>query len=247
MNEPLEPLPADVVEKLASLAPPDAAPALAAAMLTKIHLAAVAATVPWSLPRVPAWVPVATLVAGTVAGVGLERLVLRPVPTAAPVAAAPAPLPEPPPRAAELAGVAAPLPTAPVHQKPRPRPASPPADPTPAPVLSPAPEPAPQPEVPAPAPADRLREERVLIDTARAALRRSPADGLAAIEQHARLFPQGQLAEEREALAVQLLLNLGREGEARARFAAFAKAFPSSALVAALAPSFLTDAGNVGQ
>ena len=53
---------------------------------------------------------------------------------------------------------------------------------------------------------------------------------LAAIAEHQRRFPSGQLAEEREALRVKALLGLGRMSEAQSAGATFRERFSSSAL-----------------
>jgi hypothetical protein len=75
-----------------------------------------------------------------------------------------------------------------------------------------------------------LARELQVIDKARAALAHRDADAaLAAIDEHARAFPRGQLVEMREALAVQALVHAGRGAEARARAARFHRAFPASA------------------
>jgi hypothetical protein len=47
-------------------------------------------------------------------------------------------------------------------------------------------------------------------------------------EEHARLFPEGTLVPEREVLAIEALVELGRTQEARARFADFRGRFPNS-------------------
>jgi hypothetical protein len=74
-------------------------------------------------------------------------------------------------------------------------------------------------------------DDSALVERARVALlRRAPADALAAVEEHARRFPRGQLAEEREALAVQCLAALGRGDDARTRAEVFHRRFPQSAL-----------------
>lgn len=74
-----------------------------------------------------------------------------------------------------------------------------------------------------------------LVERARVALlRRNPSDALAAVQEHARRFPRGEFAEEREVLAVQCLVALGRSAEATARAEAFHRRFPQSALGAAV-------------
>ena len=69
----------------------------------------------------------------------------------------------------------------------------------------------------------------MLIDTARTALARGlPDDALSATELHAKRFPRGRLAEEREAIAVQALVAKGDAALARARAERFRRAFPDS-------------------
>ncbi|HVH42843.1 MAG TPA: hypothetical protein VM925_10890, partial [Labilithrix sp.] len=77
--------------------------------------------------------------------------------------------------------------------------------------------------------------ERALIDTARTALARGLAsDALAATDSHAKRFPHGRLAEEREALAVQALVAKGDAPAARTRAARFRRSFPDSIFRAAV-------------
>ncbi|HEY7376932.1 MAG TPA: outer membrane protein assembly factor BamD, partial [Polyangia bacterium] len=81
-------------------------------------------------------------------------------------------------------------------------------------------------DTPAP-PAAGLTEENVPIAAALAALARgAPGDAIAALEQHARRFPDGQLAEEREALWIQALVTAGDAASARARAERFRRRFP---------------------
>ncbi|HEX7453161.1 MAG TPA: hypothetical protein VF294_12785, partial [Polyangiaceae bacterium] len=54
---------------------------------------------------------------------------------------------------------------------------------------------------------------------------------LALISEHTRRFPNGHLAEEREALRVRSLLGSGRNEEAERATAAFARRFPRSVLL----------------
>lgn len=127
----------------------------------------------------------------------------------------------------------------------------PPAVTEPAPVVVSEPEPEPEPTTPEPATpetstvepepeprvrraakrpqpgADRAAEARILLG-ARRALRTDPAGALAASEKHRRIFPRGELAEERELLAVRALVALHRRDEARKRAAAFARSYPDS-------------------
>jgi hypothetical protein len=71
--------------------------------------------------------------------------------------------------------------------------------------------------------------EAHLLQRAHEALGGSPAQALALTQEHASRFPGGSLAQEREVVAIQALLRLGRADEARARAARFFAAFPSSA------------------
>lgn len=74
-----------------------------------------------------------------------------------------------------------------------------------------------------------LAAERDLIDTTRSALSRGRADdALASIQTHATRFPNGSLAEEREALAVQALVLAGRQDAANERGARFHRRYPKS-------------------
>jgi hypothetical protein len=84
---------------------------------------------------------------------------------------------------------------------------------------------------PAPAASDSLSAERALLDPARIALGKGDgANALAAVDRHAAKYPTGKLAEEREAIAVQALVRLGRKDEARARGARFLSRYPQSVL-----------------
>jgi hypothetical protein len=80
--------------------------------------------------------------------------------------------------------------------------------------------------------ASSLAAERALVDTARIALARGDhANALAALERHEAEFPNGQLAEEREVTAVQVLVAAGRKQAAVERGARFRLRHPTSALV----------------
>lgn len=77
----------------------------------------------------------------------------------------------------------------------------------------------------------QLAREREHIDTARSALLHgNPAAATAALEAHAKHFAKGRLAEERESLWVQALVLAGRVPDARAKAAAFHRAYPNSLL-----------------
>lgn len=77
----------------------------------------------------------------------------------------------------------------------------------------------------------QLAAERVLVEAARVALTRGHADeALTQLGTHERRFRAGRLAEERESLAIQALLSLGKTDEAKARAAKFRAAYPTSLL-----------------
>ena len=61
-------------------------------------------------------------------------------------------------------------------------------------------------------------------------------DALVVIAEHARRFPNGHLAEDREALRVKALIGAGRTEEANAAAVSFAHRFPRSVLLPRLAP-----------
>ena len=110
----------------------------------------------------------------------------------------------------------------------------------PAPIVAPPPpvvQPPPAPKVEAPRPkpkpvrrppVDTLAEETKLLDAARAAFATSPTKALKPLDAHARRFPRGQLAVEREVLAIEALGRVGRPGEQRRRAQAFLERWPDS-------------------
>lgn len=137
-------------------------------------------------------------------------------------------------RRAERARVVA---TAPPALAPTPAPAAPPAgrperQPPPADVASAEIPPVKPEHVARPEGRERdrgLAAERALIEQARSALaREKSAAALAALERHAREFPQGEFEEERESLQVQALVGLGRFEQARKTGARFHRRFPRS-------------------
>jgi hypothetical protein len=97
---------------------------------------------------------------------------------------------------------------------------------------------------PSAAPASNLGLERGLLDRARAKMAAGETEAaFAVLTQHARSYPRGLLSEEREAMAVNALVALGRASEARRRGRAFHERYPSSlvgrsveAALATLAP-----------
>ena len=68
-----------------------------------------------------------------------------------------------------------------------------------------------------------------LLAEAQHALGSAPENALARTREHARAYPNGRLAEEREVIAIDALLRLHRRSEAERRAAAFRRAHPSSA------------------
>lgn len=67
-----------------------------------------------------------------------------------------------------------------------------------------------------------------LLERAQDALRSRPAEALALADDHARRFPRGMLAQEREVIAIEALVKTGRTSEAKARAARFKARFPGS-------------------
>jgi hypothetical protein len=72
------------------------------------------------------------------------------------------------------------------------------------------------------------RTEVQTLDAARAALASQPAQALALCNEHSRRFPKGMLGEERERIAIEALVGLGRKSEAKARADRFLQVFPNS-------------------
>ncbi|MEM9863836.1 MAG: hypothetical protein AAF938_19710 [Myxococcota bacterium] len=82
---------------------------------------------------------------------------------------------------------------------------------------------------------EELRAERLLIDRARAALGRSaPRDALRALLRHESSYRDGALSEEREALRIRALVQLGDDARARRALERFRTRFPRSPLTAGL-------------
>jgi hypothetical protein len=88
--------------------------------------------------------------------------------------------------------------------------------------------------------AKELARERALLDEARAQLSAGePARALEHVERHGRRHPQGALSEEREALAVNALVSLGRNREAAQRGEAFRHRYPNSLLMPSVEAALL--------
>lgn len=73
-----------------------------------------------------------------------------------------------------------------------------------------------------------IRDEAALLERARRALSASAANALALTDEHRERFGAGQLAAERELIAVQALVNLGRKPQAEQRAKRFFVAYTSS-------------------
>jgi hypothetical protein len=71
--------------------------------------------------------------------------------------------------------------------------------------------------------------EAELLQRAQALLARNPARALALADQHAKQFPQGQLAQEREVIRIEALRRLARSDEAEKIENDFDHDFPESA------------------
>jgi len=83
--------------------------------------------------------------------------------------------------------------------------------------------------------ASSLGPEQHLLDIARRALVEGRgADALGPLDRHAQRYPKGVLAEERDALTINVLVTLGRYDEARLRSARFLRQYPGSLLRASV-------------
>ncbi len=78
------------------------------------------------------------------------------------------------------------------------------------------------------APEDPLAREMRLLNLANAMHDGDPREALARYDVLAREFPHGQMAAEREFLAVSALRTLGRDDEARSRGERLIAQFPTS-------------------
>lgn len=70
--------------------------------------------------------------------------------------------------------------------------------------------------------------EAPLLRSAQDALRGNPGEALAKAQEHAKKYPRGLLVQEREVIAIEALLKLGRRDEAVGRSVRFSKSFPGS-------------------
>ncbi|MEO7037484.1 MAG: hypothetical protein ABI548_26255 [Polyangiaceae bacterium] len=83
----------------------------------------------------------------------------------------------------------------------------------------------------APASSTPLAAEIALLQRANSALKADPATALALATQHRQTFPNGNLAQEREVIAIKALQAMGETEQARAGLASFERAYPHSAHV----------------
>jgi hypothetical protein len=77
--------------------------------------------------------------------------------------------------------------------------------------------------------AEPRESEISLLHRAQQAVTRAPSEALALSELHAQEFPDGVFVQEREVIAIDSLLRLGRVAEAEARARAFSAHYPGSA------------------
>lgn len=87
---------------------------------------------------------------------------------------------------------------------------------------------APAPSAPEADGASRMGEEAELIARAERSLASAPATSLALANEHRGRFGDGIMQQEREVIAIDALLRLGRRGEAEARAVAFDRAHGAS-------------------
>jgi hypothetical protein len=78
-------------------------------------------------------------------------------------------------------------------------------------------------------PAEARASEWQLVRQAREALGADPSASLRLTAEHARLYPRGALTQEREVIAVDALVRLGRRQEAEARAGALLRQSPQTA------------------
>jgi hypothetical protein len=151
----------------------------------------------------------AIVVAGAVALWLLGHHQAAPVPRAAP----------PPPVTASVIEEATPIATASsVAETPA---VSAPPPPKPAVVAT-------KPAIVVPTPSADPIEEHHLLARAERTVSTDPAGALALVDEHAKKYPQGMLASERELLRVKALVKLGRTPDARAARDRFDAAWPTS-------------------
>jgi TolA-binding protein len=70
--------------------------------------------------------------------------------------------------------------------------------------------------------------EVTLLRNAQVALQSRPREAFQLTQQHRRLYPAGEFAQERDALAIQALMRAGETDQARELAQAFIRAYPTS-------------------
>lgn len=94
--------------------------------------------------------------------------------------------------------------------------------------------PSPRPDAaraPAASPPGTDSGEALLLDQARAALRRHlPAEALTALQRHQHAFPRGQLREDRDVLLIEVALAQDRRADANELIAAYFDRYPHGSL-----------------
>ena len=88
-----------------------------------------------------------------------------------------------------------------------------------------------EPIVPIVPPASEADEELALLGKAQRALPKDPELALSFVRDHERRYPDGLLGQEREAVAVSALWQVGRRDEARQRAERFAEEHPRSTYI----------------
>lgn len=170
-------------------------------------------------------VAVVSFVLGGATVAVVDRLGLRPPEHGAPAPAPPV-VPQAPVAPPPVAAVPSPAPPPGALAQPAPLPRARPAPPQPPPAV---------PQQPALSSDEALREERALLEAGRMALVRGRFDAaLAVAAKHELRFPEGQLAEEREFLAIQATWGLRHGDQARELADAFRRRYPKSLLLSAL-------------
>jgi hypothetical protein len=84
-------------------------------------------------------------------------------------------------------------------------------------------------------PSSTLNAERLMVDVARSAYAKGDLDeALRSLARHATTYPEGALAEEREALAIRILVDAKHTSEARSRGQRFRTRYPKSLMLPAV-------------
>jgi hypothetical protein len=175
------------------------------------------ATAPAPAPAVQA----SSATAAAAAPCATAAQLLPPPPKEAP--APPAEIPAKPPASSRSAPASTAAPATPVATAPSSAP------PAPEPATAYVPGAVAGPASPAAPPAPAGESELALLDRARSRVAADPSEAIRALEEHRARYPHGTFAQEREVLAIEALVRLGRRGEAQARADAFARDYPASA------------------